>query len=69
MLGCHAYLVFSVSLSISIASGALMVRACYICLSVGCPESVLWQNGQLDPDVVWGGEWGRSRDGCIRWGW
>jgi len=22
----------------------------------------------LDPDAVWDGEWGRSRDGCIRWG-
>ena len=21
----------------------------------------------MDPDAVWGGEWGRSRDGCIRW--
>jgi len=25
-----------------------------------CPESVLWQNGRLDPDAVWDGEWGRS---------
>ena len=38
-----------------------------VCLCV-CPQSVLWQNGRLDPDAVWGGEWGRSRDGCIRWG-
>ena len=40
-----------------------------ICLSV-CPESVLWQNGLMDSDAVWtlGGEWGRSRDGCIRLG-
>ena len=37
------------------------------CLSV-CLESVLWQNSLLDPDAVWDGEWGRSRDGCIRWG-
>ena len=21
----------------------------------------------MDLDAVWGGEWGRSRDGCIRW--
>jgi len=21
----------------------------------------------LYPDAVWGGEWGRSRDGCIGW--
>jgi len=36
-----------------------------VCLYV-CPESVLWQNGRLDLDVVWDGEWSRSRDGCIR---
>jgi len=50
-----------------------MVRACrldhlFVCRSVGrsvCPESVLWQNGRLDPDAVWDGECGRSRDGCI----
>jgi len=28
-------------------------------------KSVLWQNGWLDPDAVWGGERGPSRDGCI----
>jgi len=22
----------------------------------------------VDSDAVWDGEWGRSRDGCIRWG-
>jgi len=22
----------------------------------------------VDPDAVWDGEWGRSRDGRIRWG-
>jgi len=27
----------------------------------------LWKNGWLDLDAVWGGEWGRLRDGCIRW--
>ena len=32
-----------------------------------CPESVLWQNSSLDLDAVSGGEWGRLRDGCIRW--
>jgi len=25
-------------------------------------------HGWLDPDAVWGGEWGRSVDECIRWG-
>jgi len=39
-----------------------------VCVSV-CPESVLWQNGWLDPDAIWNGEWGQLRDGCIRWGW
>jgi len=39
-----------------------------VCVCV-CPKSVLWQNCRLDPDAVWGGEWGRSRDGCIRSGW
>jgi len=34
-----------------------------ICRSVS-PENVLLQNGWLDLD----GEWGQSRDGCIRWG-
>jgi len=22
----------------------------------------------VDLDAIWDGEWGRSRDGCIRWG-
>ena len=22
----------------------------------------------MDPDALWGGEWGRSKDRCIRWG-
>jgi len=22
----------------------------------------------MEPNAVWGGEWGWSRDGCIRWG-
>jgi len=36
--------------------------------SVGL-QSVLWQNGWADLDVIWGCEWGRSRKGCIRWRW
>ena len=36
--------------------------------SVGL-QSVLWQNGRADPDAIWDGEWGRLRDGYIRWGW
>jgi len=38
-----------------------------VCLSV-CPGGVLWQNGSLDLDVVWRGECGRPRDGCLRQG-
>ena len=38
-----------------------------LCVSVW-PESVLWQNGWLNPDAVWDIEWGRWRDGCIRRG-
>ena len=30
-----------------------------------CPENVLWQNDGVDPDAVWGGEWGRSRMGVL----
>jgi len=53
------------SLYISIASEALMLRTCClarlcvclcVCLSV-CPESELWQNGWMDADAVWSGEW------------
>jgi len=60
-------LFFSVSLSISIASRALMFRTCHLAhLSVCvCLESVLWQNGWLEPDTVWGGECGRVWYGCI----
>jgi len=28
-----------------------------------------WQHGWLDPDAVWGGEWGRAWYGCIRFWW
>jgi len=38
-----------------------------VCLSV-YPEIVLLQNGSLDLDAVWGGEWGRSRMGVLDWG-
>jgi len=50
-------------------SSILSVGQC-VCLHV-CPESVLWQNGWLDPDAVWDGEWSRSRDARVskgRWG-
>ena len=32
-----------------------------------CLDSVIFVC--LSPDAVWDGEWGRSRDGCIRWEW
>jgi len=28
-----------------------------------------WQHGWLDPDAVWGGEWGRAWYECIRFWW
>jgi len=33
-----------------------------MCWSV-CPEGALWQNGWLDLDAIWSGEWGRSKNG------
>ena len=65
---------FSASLSINIierkrySSIDLLPRppvSLCVCLFV-CPESVLWQNGCLNPDAIWGGDWGRSRDGSTR---
>ena len=43
-----------------------------VCRSIGlcvclCVRKVLWQNGPLHPDAVWGVEWGRFRHSCIRW--
>ena len=66
--------IISASLSINIASVSADGVDLSPSPSVGrsvclCPESVLWQNGWLDPDAAWDGEWGRSRDGCIRLGW
>jgi len=37
----------------------------WVCVCL-CMQSVLWQNGWLDPDAVWGGEWGRAWYECIR---
>jgi len=71
-LGKLMWTVFSTPLSISIASAALMLRTCRLDHLSVClyPESVLWQNGWLNPDAVWGGEWGRAWYGCIRfWRW
>ena len=38
-----------------------------VCLSI-CPVGELLENGWLDLDAIWGGEWGQLRDGWIRWG-
>jgi len=52
--------------NICLAHLSVSVSVCRsVCL---LPESVLWQNGLMYPDTIWDGEWGRSRDGCIRWG-
>jgi len=67
-------IIISTSLSIS----KIQHKRCYTRLSpipcvvwsVGlslCVERVLWQNGSLDPDAVYGDEWGRLRHSCIRW--
>jgi len=60
----------------SIERKRVLVQVCCLAhLSVGrsfcpsvCPVGELWKNGSLDLDAVWGSEWGRSRDGFIRWG-
>jgi len=56
----------SVSLCINMASISANGVDLLPSPSVGS-ESVLWQNDWLDLDALWDGEWGRSRDGCIRW--
>jgi len=59
-----------ISTSLSISIGRLVDRSVGQSVSQSvAPQSVLSQNGWLDPDAIWDGEWGRSRDGCIRWGW
>jgi len=60
--------IISASLSISIVSGVLMLLNIHVAhLSVRTCE--LWQNGWLDPDAIWIGEWGRARYGCIGFWW
>jgi len=60
--GCCVIIIISMSLSINIASNkhSWNLAVVYpigqsVCVSV-CLESVLWQNGCLDPDAVWDGE-------------
>jgi len=38
-----------------------------VCLSVGLSEECAVAKRLIDLDAVWGGEWGRSRYGFIRW--
>jgi len=49
------------SLSFSMASESALAMqhssGPSVCL---CPQSVLWQNGWLDLDAIWGDEWGRA---------
>ena len=63
-------IIISASLTINVIErkrSSYWLVAYPLCRSVG-PESVLWQHGWLDLDAVLGGEWGRPRDVCIRWG-
>ena len=41
-----------------------------ICVSVSASVclSGKWQNGRLDPDAIWDGDWGQSSNGWIIWG-
>jgi len=55
-------LLLATSLSINITERKqVLVQACHLAhLSVSlpvCPEGVPWQNGWLDLDAIWGGEW------------
>jgi len=66
--------IISAWLSISIVNRAITlrnIRLDHVCLSL-CqsvsPQSVLWQNGWLDPDAVWDGEWNHPRHLRIRLG-
>jgi len=35
-----------------------------------CPEVSSGDMGEwIDPNAVWGGEWGQARKGCIRFWW
>jgi len=43
-------------------------RTCWSVCACRSVHSVLWQNGWVDRDAIWDGEWGQSRDGCIKLG-
>ena len=68
----HSPLLAHRSLSIWWRVSALLTDLSHIpCVDMSVsvsPESVLWQDGWMDPDAVWGGQWGRLRDWCYWWG-
>jgi len=61
MINC----IISASLAIRIAERSSIVIEHSSSPSVR--TCVLWQNGSLDLDAVWGGEWGGPRHSCVRW--
>jgi len=64
-------MLLSINMASERAHGIVLTSIPSVGLCVGlsvCPESVLWLNSQVDPDVVLGGEWGQWRDECIRGG-
>jgi len=63
------FLLLLPTLGFLVINSHVTLQACRLSyLSVGwsvCLVDELWKNGQLNLDAIWGGEWGRSRDGCI----
>ena len=62
------YNIISALLAIRIAEQSAIVTE-HVVPRLSVHTCVLWQNGWLDLDAVWGGEWGRARKGCIRFWW
>jgi len=60
-----SFVVISASLSISIASVSGSCYGTFAWTISVCQQSLLWKNGWVDPDAVWGGEWGRSRNARV----
>ena len=64
---CYCCLIINAWISVNIASVSTLLTDLSLIPSVGlcvfmsvCPESVLWQNGRVDPDAIWDDEWGQS---------
>jgi len=54
--------------SLSVSAHAMdLLPSLSVGLSVYLSTKCTVAKGWLDPDAVWDGEWGWSRDGCIRW--